>query len=362
MKQFEQLMDHWANTRNIQGLSLGIVAAGMEFTATAGTNPASHQKLTSSDTFLFGSGTKSFVGARVMQLVEKGVISLDEPVAKYVDPLVAAWGLMQKPQRKGLTFARLFETQWSSWSSQITIGHCIEMKSGLADWDGPDCKTNCSSMDVPLLHSLGTQPKRLWSPFDFIEWIAQERDGPPFWFQPGTKCSYSSTGYQVVGLVLAAVQWAQYGPPPAKWTSLNMRTVVETLNSTLVPNKIARYSSVHFYNNEQLSKYLTVESHASGYAIFNQSASSLGWTCGNMVARPIEVARFFWDLLGPVSRIVNATTLAAMKPVRPFNSHWHNGSPNYKYGAGLMWFMPPRICNSSDCAYTGKSSHSLSTS
>jgi hypothetical protein len=363
MKQFEQLMQHWANVNDI-GLSLGIVAEGGEFTATAGTNQASKRNLTASDTFLFGSGTKSFVGARVMQLVENGTISLNEPVAKYVDPLVAAWGLLQKPQRKGLTFARLFsdshgnssaanKTKWSSWSSQITIGHCIEMKSGLADWDGVDCKTNCKTMDVPLLDSLAAQPQKLWSPFDFIEWIAQERDGPPFWFQPGTKCSYTSTGYQVVGLVLAAVQWAQYGPPPAKWTSLNMRTVVESLNSTLVPNKTARYNSIHFYNNEHLNKFLTVESRSSGHAIFSQSASSLGWTCGNMVARPLEVARFFWDLLGPVPRIVNATTLDVMKPSRPFSSHWHNGSPNYKYGAGLMWFMPPSLCNSSDCAYTG---------
>jgi hypothetical protein len=363
MKQFQHLMEHWAKARNV-GLSLGIVAGGTEFTATAGTNPANKQSLTASDTLLFGSGTKAFVGARVMQLVEKGTISLGEPVSKYVDPLVAAWGLSQKPQRKGLTFAQLFEdshgsgsvankTTWSLWSSQITVGHCIEMKSGLADWDGVDCKNGCDSMDGALSHSLAAQPDRLWSPFDFIEWIAQERDGPPFWFQPGTKCSYTSTGYQVVGLVLAAVQWAQWGPPPAKWTSLNMRTVFESLNSTLVPDKTARYRSVHFYNNEQLSKYLTVESHSSGHAIFSQSASSLGWTCGNMVGRPLEVARFFYDLLGPVPRIVNATTLATMKPTRPFNSHWHSGSPNYKYGAGLMWFMPPLLCNSSDCAYTG---------
>ena len=42
----------------------------------------------------------------------------------------------------------------------------------------------------------------------------------------------------------------------------------------------------------------------------------LGWTCGNMVAPAIEVARFFYDLLSPhapeAQRILHADNVAVM--------------------------------------------------
>ena len=110
-------------------------------------------------------------------------------------------------------------------------------------------------------------------------------------------------------------------------------------------------------NQERLSRWLTVQSAVlvghNVTPVLNQSASSLGWTCGNLVAPPLEVARFFWDLLGPQPRIVSRETLRAMMPDREFTNHWHVGSPNYRYGSGLLWFMPPLSCSTPVCAYTG---------
>ena len=81
-------------------------------------------------------------------------------------------------------------------------------------------------------------------------------------------------------------------------------------------------------NQEHLNRWLTMQSAIpGGTAVLNQSASTLGWTCGNMVAPPLEVARFFWDLLGPQPRIVSRETLQVMMPKREFNDHWHAGSP-----------------------------------
>ena len=34
------------------------------------------------------------------------------------------------------------------------------------------------------------------------------------------------------------------------------------------------------------------------FSVWNQSSTSLGWTCGNLVGPPLQVARFFYDLLG----------------------------------------------------------------
>uniref|UniRef100_A0A7S4GNC5 Beta-lactamase-related domain-containing protein n=1 Tax=Oxyrrhis marina TaxID=2969 RepID=A0A7S4GNC5_OXYMA len=68
----------------------------------------------------------------------------------------------------------------------------------------------------------------------------------------------------------------------------------------------------------------------------NQTASVLGWTCGNMVGRAQDVARFFWDLLGPSdSRILSEESLAFMRRYQPMTVGWGKLA-NVHYGAGLM--------------------------
>ena len=48
------------------------------------------RNITENDTFLFGSGTKPFVAARVFQHIEAGKLSLSSLVAEQVDPLLHA--------------------------------------------------------------------------------------------------------------------------------------------------------------------------------------------------------------------------------------------------------------------------------
>jgi hypothetical protein len=50
------------------------------------------------------------------------------------------------------------------------------------------------------------------------------------------------------------------------------------------------------------------------------------------VAAAVDVARFYWDLLGPEQRIVSAKSLQTMAAVRPLNRGWAAGEVAYGYG------------------------------
>ena len=46
------------------------------------------QKATVSDKYVWGSTTKMFTAAAVLQLVDRGVVALDDPAAKHIDPIL----------------------------------------------------------------------------------------------------------------------------------------------------------------------------------------------------------------------------------------------------------------------------------
>merc|ERR1711920_969841 len=95
----------------------------------------------------------------------------------------------------------------------------------------------------------------------------------------------------------------------------------------------------------KLSEYLTVPgtSVASTWeqtTIYDQNPSILGWTCGNMVASPRDVAKFFYELLDDTiehdrtSQLLTDASRKEMVNFHTLTSGWNAG--RLKYGAGLM--------------------------
>ncbi len=68
--------------------------------------------------------------------------------------------------------------------------------------------------------------------------------------------------------------------------------------------------------------------------LWAQDASILGWTCGNCVASAHDVARFYYQLLGPTPSILPAATVKAMQNWRTLDAGWAVGFLDY--GTGLM--------------------------
>jgi len=115
--------------------------------------------------FRVGSSTKPFVTAVVLQLVEEGALALDDPLTKY---------LPQYPQ----------------WS-EVTIRHLLRMQSGIADY----LMNDLFWLRALLLRFIPLQPE------DIMAFVANA----PMDFAPGTQCSYGSTNFILLGMIIEAV-------------------------------------------------------------------------------------------------------------------------------------------------------------
>ena len=277
--------------------------------------------------FLYGSGVKTFVGARTMQLVEAGVLSLDDKAAKWMDPVLDAMN--------GTSLSKLLGPN----ASAVTVGHLVRMSSGIADYDVPD-------VDFPVLDAANVT-----SPLDILYMFPQRSQ---FACAPGTCVSYSSTNFLLAGFVLLGAA----GLPAAQlralgdeaWTALPQLAVLEYAAGGAAARR-ARYPNTRFLAHGALNASgLAIPGFNSNYRdprtgqvqprakVWEQDASILGWTCGNLLTTAREEARFLWDLLGdPASPVVSAPSRAAMSAVRPLTEGWADRAPYWlQYGTGLM--------------------------
>ena len=110
---------------------------------------------------LFGiaSITKTFVSATILQLVEEGVLTLEDSVEKWLPGLVPN-------------------------GENITIRHLLNHTSGIPEY---------SSI---FLGEALQNPGRFWQPEEIVA-IAQPPD-----FAPGDNYKYSNTGYIVLGMII----------------------------------------------------------------------------------------------------------------------------------------------------------------
>jgi CubicO group peptidase (beta-lactamase class C family) len=220
--ELQALLDTLAQQSGF-AIQLGVKTPDYEFSIASGsaTIPGKQAKqITVNDTMAFGSATKPYTATAAMQLVEKGVLSLDDPAMKHIDPI------LQK--LNGTTLVKLFGTE----AAQITVGHVLQMRSGIADFDVPefDYKVLADNASNPLeliLYAAGLTPK--------------------FVCKPGTCVCYSSTNYELAGLILLA--HAAKGEDT--WQTFDQ--------SVVFPSKLkSEFAHTFFENNGLISDHLTV--------------------------------------------------------------------------------------------------------
>lgn len=116
--------------------------------------------------FLIGSLTKSFVAVTIMQLVEDGLLNLQDPVQKYIPNL--------KPEL----------------AKDLTIHHMLKQQSGLAPFLDP--LTEFELMDI--------------TPAELLNIINTSKRS----FEPGTKHQYSNLNYTLLAMVIENVSKRKY--------------------------------------------------------------------------------------------------------------------------------------------------------
>ncbi|MEW6366330.1 MAG: serine hydrolase domain-containing protein [Acidobacteriota bacterium] len=119
--------------------------------------------------FNLGSINKRFTKIAIWQLLEKGALSLDDPIGKF---------LPEYPNKEA--------------AQKVTIRHLVDMTSGIGDFFGPKYAE--------------TPKNRLRAIADYLPLFASN----PLQFEPGSQNRYSNGGYVVLGAIVEKVSRKSY--------------------------------------------------------------------------------------------------------------------------------------------------------
>jgi D-alanyl-D-alanine carboxypeptidase len=162
--------------RDVPGVSLTVERDGEPiYAGTAGVASTEQQTpLTARHRFRLGSVAKPFAATVVLQLVEEGVLSLDDTVAKWLDD--PAVGRIPNVDR-------------------ITLRQLLNHTSGIYDY--------ADEADSPLWQVyLGSNPdwSKVWTLPELLAFADGANHAP--YFEPGVSWAYSNTGYVLLGLIV----------------------------------------------------------------------------------------------------------------------------------------------------------------
>lgn len=224
--------------------------------------------------FRIGSTTKPMVATVVLQLVDEGKLSLDQPITDIVGDLAGG-------------------------DERITVRDLLAHKSGISDYV-KDPRT--------FAPYLAGNFDYVWTPEQLI---GLALDHPPV-FEPGARSAYSNTNYTLLGLIVEKVTGNRLG------TELRTR-VFEPLG--MDDTSLATQPRIR-------------GSHVNGYLVgkggslqdVTEVSPSVYWGTGNVTSTTRDVADFFDALLG--GDLLSPELLAEMTSFEPM-------SPGNEYGLGL---------------------------
>lgn len=122
------------------------------------------------DRFRVGSITKTFTATAVLQLVDEGLLSLDDTLDKYVSGIPDG--------------------------DKITVRQLCNHTSGLYNY----------GEDEGFVAGLGGDPHRVWTPRELVDVAVSH---PPY-FPPGQGWHYSNTNYILLGMIIEKVAGSSY--------------------------------------------------------------------------------------------------------------------------------------------------------
>jgi len=239
--------------------------------------------------------TKLYTATVIMRLREKGALSLEDPMAKY---------LPEEPIRG------IHVYKGKDYSHEITIKQLLSHTSGIADYYTEKPKGGKSLFDLFL-----QEPQRSWTVDEAIE--RARNDLAPN-FRPGADASYSDTNFQLLGKIIESVIGKPlavvyedfiFRPLGLKHTWLIGRSEPQ-LTPSVAPADVF-YKDINITDTRSNGAY---------------------WADGGIVSTAEEMIIFLKAL--NEGRIVSRDTLKLMH-------HWHKLQFPLQYGYGTMCFKLP---------------------
>lgn len=161
---FAAALDAARSQGGAYGVAFAVVRDGaVAWAGASGRARDGRTDLSPGSALVIGSATKTFVAAAVLQLVDEGLIGLDDPVREHL------------PQLEML-------------SAEITVEQLLDHTSGLADLFNDTTR-----------QALEDDPTRPWVASEVLASLG----GP--WYQPGEGWAYANTNYYLLGMVVEAV-------------------------------------------------------------------------------------------------------------------------------------------------------------
>jgi len=230
--------------------------------------------VTLADHVRIASNTKTFVATVVLQLVDEGLVGLDDPIEDYVPGIP-----------NGTT---------------ITVRQVLGMNAGIADF-----------IAVPeITAEYAANPLIAMTPDEILAWI---RESEPE-YVPGTQVHYSNSNYVVLGFLIEAVT----GKSPAHEIAIRLIEPLG-LNGTSFPLTPTMPQPVmHGYFAENLGDPLVD---------VTRSNPSFPWTSGAMISTLADMHTWV-EALATGSTLLSAGTLSE-------RNTWEALVPNAPVGYGL---------------------------
>ncbi|WP_405014425.1 serine hydrolase domain-containing protein [Kitasatospora sp. NBC_01539] len=273
-------------------VGLWMPGRGSYIRATGVADTATGAPMTPRMNMRIGSETKTFTATAVLELVDDGLVGLDDPISDYLDGVPDG--------------------------EHITVRQLAEMRSGLFSY----------SADPDFVQALLSDPTR---PFTPQELLAYAFDNPNV-FPPGTRFQYSNTNYILLGLLVEKLS----GMPLADFLRERV-TGPSHLHRTFLPQG-AEFPEphAHGYTNQTLS---------GAVADTTDWNPSWGWAAGAVISDLHDLHR--WAKVVATGTLLTPETQAEREKfitvpgfdgagygLGLFNTHgWigHNGSlPGYE--------------------------------
>jgi D-alanyl-D-alanine carboxypeptidase len=236
------------------------------------------------DKFRIASATKPFTAVLILQLVEEGVLTLDDTVSQWLDdPVVSRIPNVDR----------------------ITIRQLLNHTSGVYDYFDED-----SPFWQDAYFGEGADWSRVWTPQELLAYVDGEKHAP--YFAPGERSYYSNTGYVLLGLILEQATGMRYA-------DLLHAQITEPLGLT----------DTYFAATEAVPGGLTEAYHLIEGNPVNVSPLHLSrvWTAAGIVSTTRDLSRFIDALLG--GELLKPATLDEAMTFSPSNY------PGFEVGLGV---------------------------
>ena len=243
--------------------------------------------------------TKLYTAAVIMRLYEKGALSLDDAMAKYLSENLIRGIHVYKGK---------------DYSQEITIKQLLSHTSGIADYYSQRPEGGKSLFELLL-----EEPKQSWTVKQTIE---RARDNLKPNFKPGADAAYSDTNFQLLGKIIEAITgkplYTVYQDFIFRPLGLKHTWLVGYPETRIPPS--ATTADV-FYKDNNITK---------------TRSNGAYWADGGIVSTAEEMIIFLKAL--NEGRIISRDTLKLMH-------NWHKLHFPLQYGYGTMYFKLPWFIN-----------------